>query len=96
MEHEEVPLRHRVKCILDQKGFAIYFSRGILPANKAGDVRPFPEPHQDLPYLLHLGLQAYDRKFLGHYCQMAPTPLMVSPGPILSGDLACKWGKGAR
>ncbi|KAK9839186.1 hypothetical protein WJX74_003403 [Apatococcus lobatus] len=77
MERREVPLRHRVKCILDQKGFAIYFSRGVLPANKAGDVRPFPTPHQDKPYLLHLGLQAYDRNFLGLYCQMPPTPLML-------------------
>ncbi len=78
MEHKEVPLRHRVKCVLNNKGFAIYFSRGILPANKSGDVRSFPAPHQENPYLLHLGLQAYDREFLGQYCQMPPTPLMVS------------------
>lgn len=35
----EVPLRQRVKVITDQQGYAIYFSRGVLPHNKDGDVR---------------------------------------------------------
>ena len=34
-------------------------------------------PFEDLPYLLHLGLQCYDRAFLTRYCRMPPTPLMV-------------------
>ena len=45
-------MRSRVKCIVDQLGFAIYFSRGICPANKKGEV---DKTHK---YLLHLGLQA--------------------------------------
>jgi 3-deoxy-manno-octulosonate cytidylyltransferase (CMP-KDO synthetase) len=32
---------------------------------------------QDNPYLLHLGLQCYDRQFLSEYCRMPATPLMV-------------------
>jgi len=46
-----------------------------------GEVRPFPEPFAQQPYLLHLGLQCYDRQFLQEYCRMAPTPLMVCPAP---------------
>jgi len=42
-----------------------------------GEVRAFPEPFAQQPYLLHLGLQCYARQFLQEYCRMAPTPLMV-------------------
>ena len=31
--------RSRVKCILDQAGCAMYFSRSPLPGNKDGQVR---------------------------------------------------------
>lgn len=75
--HEEVPLRQRVKCVTDNNGYAIYFSRGVIPHNKEGTIKPYPMPFQERPYLLHLGLQCYDRGFLEDYCKMAPTPLML-------------------
>ena len=70
-----MPLRQRVKCIVDVNGYAIYFSRGVLPHNKKGEIKAFPKPYADLPYLLHLGLQCYDRKFLSKYPKMEATPL---------------------
>ena len=39
--------------------------------------RSYPSPWHDKPYLLHLGLQCYDRQFLRKYCAMPPTPLQV-------------------
>lgn len=39
--------------------------------------RSYPPPWTDKPYLLHLGLQCYDRAFLSKYCKMPATPLMV-------------------
>lgn len=54
---EEVTMRNRVKVICDKDGYAIYFSRGMLPHNKKGEAK-------DFPYLLHLGLQCFDRQFL--------------------------------
>nr|GMD01328.1 3-deoxy-manno-octulosonate cytidylyltransferase, mitochondrial [Ipomoea batatas] len=42
---------NRVKCVVDNRGYAIYFSRGLIPYNKSGKVNP------DFPYLLHLGIQ---------------------------------------
>ena len=81
MAHEDVDTRVRVKCILDSAGYAMYFSRGVLPQNKDGQVRPYPSPFQDRPYLLHLGLACFDRGFLARYCQMPPTPLMVRSLP---------------
>ncbi|EFN50970.1 hypothetical protein CHLNCDRAFT_33280 [Chlorella variabilis] len=77
LAHSEVELRQRVKCITDTSGYAIYFSRGVLPSNKDGEVRSYPAPWHDKPYLLHLGLQCYDRAFLRQYCKMAATPLQM-------------------
>lgn len=73
----DVAMTQRVKCVLDQQDNAIYFSRGALPSNKEGVARKFPQPWADKPYLLHLGIQCYDRRFLDRYCEMEPTPLMV-------------------
>lgn len=80
-------MRQRVKCVTDSAGYALYFSRGAIPGNKDGAVRSFPAPWADKPYLLHLGLQCYDRHFLTEYCKMPPTPLMVSTPDASSSDL---------
>jgi 3-deoxy-manno-octulosonate cytidylyltransferase (CMP-KDO synthetase) len=62
---------NRVKCVTDQNGYAIYFSRGLVPHNKKGTV------NTRFPYLLHLGIQCYDAKFLAVYANMKPTPLQL-------------------
>ncbi|XP_068657056.1 3-deoxy-manno-octulosonate cytidylyltransferase, mitochondrial [Aristolochia californica] len=62
---------NRVKCIVDNRGYAIYFSRGLIPYNKSGKMNP------NFPYLLHLGIQSYDSKFLRIYPQLPPTPLQL-------------------
>ncbi|KAG6550852.1 hypothetical protein Mapa_007465 [Marchantia paleacea] len=62
---------NRVKCIVDRHGYAIYFSRGMLPFNKKSIANP------EFPYLLHLGIQCYDSKFLAVYPRMPPTPLQL-------------------
>ncbi|ERN11545.1 3-deoxy-manno-octulosonate cytidylyltransferase, mitochondrial [Amborella trichopoda] len=62
---------NRVKCVVDKHGYAIYFSRGLIPYNKSGEVNP------KFPYLLHLGIQSYDSKFLRIYPQLPPTLLQL-------------------
>ncbi|XAR56550.1 3-deoxy-manno-octulosonate cytidylyltransferase [Bertholletia excelsa] len=62
---------NRVKCIVDNRGYAIYFSRGLIPFNKSGKVNPM------FPYMLHLGIQSYDTKFLRLYPDLPPTPLQL-------------------
>ncbi|GAB4849519.1 hypothetical protein Ancab_004313 [Ancistrocladus abbreviatus] len=62
---------NRVKCIVDNCGFAIYFSRGLVPYNKSGKVNP------KFPYFLHLGIQSYDSNFLQTYTELPPTPLQL-------------------
>ena len=77
LEQSEVPLRQRVKCVTDQQGFALYFSRAALPANKSGDIRGYPPPFSDRPYLLHLGITCLTAAFLQQYAAMPATPLMA-------------------
>ncbi|XP_010272461.1 PREDICTED: 3-deoxy-manno-octulosonate cytidylyltransferase, mitochondrial-like [Nelumbo nucifera] len=62
---------NRVKCVVDNRGYAIYFSRGLIPYNKSGKFNPM------FPYLLHLGIQSYDSKFLRIYPELPPTPLQL-------------------
>ncbi|CAA2938497.1 3-deoxy-manno-octulosonate cytidylyltransferase, mitochondrial [Olea europaea subsp. europaea] len=62
---------NRVKCVVDNRGYAIYFSRGLIPFNKSGKVNP------QFPYLLHLGIQSLDSKFLEIYPELPPTPLQL-------------------
>ncbi|RAL38145.1 unnamed protein product [Cuscuta campestris] len=62
---------NRVKCVVDNRGYAIYFSRGLIPFNKSGKVNP------RFPYLLHLGIQSYDAKFLKIYPELQPTPMQL-------------------
>lgn len=74
---DSVPHTSRVKCVTDLHGNALYFSRGVLPCNKDGCARSYPVPFEQLPYLLHMGLQCYDRHFLSVYCSLPATPLMA-------------------
>ncbi|KAA8519801.1 hypothetical protein F0562_014109 [Nyssa sinensis] len=71
LEPEDASDPNRVKCVVDNHGYAIYFSRGLIPYNKSGKVNPH------FPYLLHLGIQSYDAQFLKIYPELSPTPLQL-------------------
>lgn len=55
-----------VKCVVDQKGYALYFSRAAIPFDQTKD-----SPN----YLRHIGIYAYRPDFLQSFTQWAPTPL---------------------
>lgn len=57
-----------VKCVFDQKGKALYFSRSPIPYVRGGDVSTGV-------YYRHLGIYAYRKGFLLQYSALAPTPL---------------------
>jgi len=61
-----------VKCVLDQRGYALYFSRGLIPAGKTLKFQ------KETTYWRHLGLYAYRRDFLLHYASLTPTPLQMA------------------
>ncbi|MCO5549961.1 hypothetical protein L7F22_003438 [Adiantum nelumboides] len=71
LQPEDAMNTNRVKCVVNKKGYAIYFSRGLIPFNKSSQVNP------DFPYLLHLGIQCYDAKFLDTYARLPSSPLQL-------------------
>ncbi len=49
-----------VKVVCDHRGRALYFSRSLIPFPRDNDA----DPTNDSPWLLHLGIYAFRRKFL--------------------------------
>jgi len=72
---------HIVKVVVDQKGYALYFSRSPIPFprdlqinrlewNPFGTKRPLPKK-----VFKHIGVYVFRRTFLLHFTRMKPTPL---------------------
>ncbi|MBS0655155.1 MAG: 3-deoxy-manno-octulosonate cytidylyltransferase [Verrucomicrobia bacterium] len=59
-----------VKCVMNQQGEALYFSRSPIPA-----VRPGSPPAS---YFQHLGIYAFRREFLLKYGTLPTTPLQIA------------------
>ena len=56
---------NNVKVVTDKNGYALYFSRSLMP---------YPR-HTGCPVYKHIGIYAYKRDFLLKYAKMEPTPL---------------------
>jgi len=56
-----------VKVVVDSQGFALYFSRSVIPFQRSADAKP--------AYYKHLGVYAYRRDFLLKFTQLPPTKL---------------------
>lgn len=68
---ESVASPHVVKCVTDQRGRALYFSRAPIP-----HIRDNEDRQRDATiYWQHIGLYVYRRDFLLHYASLAQTPL---------------------
>jgi 3-deoxy-manno-octulosonate cytidylyltransferase (CMP-KDO synthetase) len=65
--HLDVNNPDLVKVVTDKYGWALYFSRSVIPY--ARDAGPPPPP-----YYLHLGIYAYARPFLLRVAGWMPTP----------------------
>jgi len=55
----------KVKVVRDRAGYALYFSRSLIPFPRGAGAEP----------LLHVGMYAYRRDFLLKFPTLAPTPL---------------------
>ncbi len=62
---EEIFSSHVVKCVFDQKGRALYFSRSPIPYHKKSC----------MCYYYHVGIYAYRTSFLPIYVNLPNTPL---------------------
>lgn len=57
---------NNVKVVTDKNGYALYFSRSLMP---------YPRHHLSIPIYKHIGIYAYKRDFLLKYAKLEPTPL---------------------
>lgn len=69
---EEAENYSTVKCTINLKREALYFSRTLIPNGHQGQWQP------NVTYYKHLGIYAYRRHFLIHYAELAPTPLQIA------------------
>ncbi len=69
---------HVVKVVLDEEGFALYFSRAPVPWHRdefmSGDA-PLPA---NVTFLRHIGLYAYRAGFLAQYVDWPPAPIEMA------------------
>lgn len=66
---EEIENPNAVKVITDKNGFAIYFSRSVIPYPRKLDIDN---------YYKHVGIYGYKRDFVMEYAKMPSTPLELS------------------
>lgn len=66
---EEMENPNYVKVITDKKGYALYFSRSVIPYPRKLDIQN---------YYKHVGIYGYKRDFVVEYAKMEPTPLELS------------------
>ena len=63
------------KIVTDKRGFALYFSRSIIPFVRGVGQSQWMEHY---PYLKHLGLYAYRREVLREITQLPQSPLELA------------------
>lgn len=63
------------KIVCDRRGFALYFSRSVIPHVRGKEQAEWIE---HFPYLKHLGLYAYRREVLREVTQLPQTPLELA------------------
>lgn len=73
MEAVENPNSPKIVC--DRRGFALYFSRSVIPHVRGKEQASWLEHY---PYLKHLGIYAYRRETLKEVTQLSQTPLELA------------------
>lgn len=63
------------KIAVSQQGFALYFSRSVIPYCRGKEENRWPE---SFPYLKHIGLYAYRREVLHDVTQLPQSPLELA------------------
>ena len=69
---EELFDRAVVKVVFDARGYALYFSRAVIPHSKTGTLK------QGISYYRHIGIYAYRRDFLLRYVNLPRSDLEVA------------------
>ncbi len=69
-ESEEIRNPNNVKVITDNNGFALYFSRSVIPFHR--------ELSYDVTYYKHIGVYAFRKEALLKFSSLEMTPLEIS------------------
>lgn len=69
-ESEEIRNQNNVKVITDNNGFALYFSRSVIPFQR--------ELSYDVTYYKHIGVYAFRKEALLKFSSLEMTPLEIS------------------
>lgn len=64
-----------VKVVLDRAGYALYFSRAVIPYARDAFARGIRSVPRSLPAYRHLGIYAYRAAFLRTYSRLRPVAL---------------------
>ncbi len=72
---EEVFNPNAVKVVLNQRGYALYFSRAPIPWDRDGFRHGGGSLSGKMPYYRHIGMYAYTVGFLDRYCQWGASAL---------------------
>jgi len=75
---EEFKAPQVVKCVVDEQGYALYFSRSPIPAAAAAGTARICNSTVPLKRYKHLGLYAYRKEFLLEYTKWPRSPLECS------------------
>lgn len=63
------------KIIVSQQGYALYFSRSVIPFCRSKEISEWPSAY---PYLKHIGLYAYRREVLKAATLLPQSPLEIA------------------
>lgn len=69
-EKEEIENPNNVKVITDNNGFALYFSRSVIPFHR--------EINYNIQYFKHIGVYAFKKNALLQFSKLAMKPLEIS------------------
>ncbi len=72
---EEIFNPNAVKVVLNQAGYALYFSRAPIPWERGVFDQKDKAPSGAVPYFRHIGLYAYRVDFLNRYCSWPASAL---------------------
>lgn len=73
--YKDVCDANTVKTVLDQNGYALYFSRAPIPWYRTGFANGGSLLPESYPYLRHIGVYAYSAGFLRRYVRWQPSKL---------------------
>ena len=63
------------KIVVDNNGYAMYFSRSVIPYIRGHEQAEWPQAY---PFLKHIGLYAYRRNVLSEITQLPQSPLEIA------------------